>query len=178
MFIFSTLNFSHFAAPHSHSSLQHADINFFQKKFHQDSVEKNSLYKNYISNPLHPNISTHILHTGLNTFPNVLAKRICLTINWFFCKLSFPLFLWPWRLIHGWNWKEKLDAGHSGIKGLNIEVFKINSSLSWVNGSTKGLQGLGYAESPRSLILPSTKTLGRAFLTTSFSLVCVGISTN
>ena len=103
----------------------------------------------------------------------MLAKRICLTINWFFCWLSFPLFLWPWHLIHGWNWKEKLDAGHSGIKGLSIEVFKINSSLSWVNGSAKGLQGLGYAESPRSLILPSTKTLGRAFLTTIFFLgVC------
>ena len=47
-----------------------------------------------------------------------------------------------------------------------------------MNGSTKGLQGLGYAESLRSLILPSTKTLVRAFLTTIFSLVCVGISTN
>ena len=41
-----------------------------------------------------------------------------------------------------------------------------------MNGSTKGLQGLGYAESPRSLILPSTKTLGRAFLTTIFLGVC------
>ena len=42
-----------------------------------------------------------------------------------------------------------------------------------MNGSAKGLQGLGYAESPRSLILPSTKTLGRAFLTTIFFLgVC------
>ena len=27
-------------------------------------------------NPLHHNISMHILHTGLYTFPNVLAKRI------------------------------------------------------------------------------------------------------
>ena len=52
-------------------------------------------------------------------------------------------------MIHGWNWKEKLDAGHSGFKGLNMEVFKVNtcSSPSWVNGSTKGLQGLGCAES-------------------------------
>ena len=37
-------------------------------------------------NPLHPNISIHILHTDLSTFPVVLTRRICLTIfsflNW------------------------------------------------------------------------------------------------
>ena len=31
-------------------------------------------------NTLHPNISIHILHTVLNTFPEVLTRRICLTI--------------------------------------------------------------------------------------------------
>ena len=35
-------------------------------------------------NPLHPNISMHILHTVLYTFPNVLTRRICLTIEKFF----------------------------------------------------------------------------------------------
>ena len=37
-------------------------------------------------NPLHPNISIHILHTDLSTFPVLLTRRICLTIfsflNW------------------------------------------------------------------------------------------------
>ena len=28
-------------------------------------------------NPLHPNISMHILHTILYTFPKVLTRRIC-----------------------------------------------------------------------------------------------------
>ena len=35
-------------------------------------------------NPLHFNISMHILHTTLYIFPNVLARRICLTIERFF----------------------------------------------------------------------------------------------
>ena len=32
-------------------------------------------------NPLHPNISIHILHTALCTFTKVLSRRICLTIK-------------------------------------------------------------------------------------------------
>ena len=32
-------------------------------------------------NPLHPNISMHTLHSVLCTFPKVLTRRICLTIN-------------------------------------------------------------------------------------------------
>ena len=35
-------------------------------------------------NPLHPNISMHILHTVLYTFPKVLTRRICLTVKSFF----------------------------------------------------------------------------------------------
>ena len=63
------------------------------------------------------------------------------------------------------NWKEKLDAGHSGIKGVNMEVFKVNtcSSPSWVNGSTKGLQGLGYAESHGPWFCLLQKILGGVF---------------
>ena len=44
---------------------------------------------------LHPNISMHILHTILYTFPNVLAGRIYLTNKRFFSWLSFTLFSWP-----------------------------------------------------------------------------------
>ena len=36
-----------------------------------------------ILNPLHPNISMHILHTVLYTFPKMLTRRICLTIKSF-----------------------------------------------------------------------------------------------
>ena len=35
-------------------------------------------------NPLHPNISMHILHTNLYTFSKVLIRRICLIIKSFF----------------------------------------------------------------------------------------------
>ena len=35
----------------------------------------------YLINPLHPNISMHILYTALYTFPKVLAKRICFDVN-------------------------------------------------------------------------------------------------
>ena len=32
-------------------------------------------------NPLHPNISMHILHNVFHTFAKVLTRRICLTIK-------------------------------------------------------------------------------------------------
>ena len=44
---------------------------------------------------LHPNISIHILHTVLYTFPMALTRRICLTIKRVFSWWSFPLFSWP-----------------------------------------------------------------------------------
>ena len=46
-------------------------------------------------NPLHPDSSMQILHTVLNTFPYMLAGRICLTIKRFF---SLPLFLYSHNL--------------------------------------------------------------------------------
>ena len=48
-----------------------------------------------VKNPLHPNISMHILHTVLYTFPKVLTRRICLTIKSFSGWQSFPLFSCP-----------------------------------------------------------------------------------
>ena len=51
-----------------------------------------------ISNPLHPNISMHILHTVLYTFPKLLRRRICWIITSFFINWwLFPLFLWPYK---------------------------------------------------------------------------------
>ena len=43
-------------------------------------------------NPLHPNISMHILRTVLYTFPKMLIRRICITIKGFLSWWSFPLF--------------------------------------------------------------------------------------
>ena len=48
-----------------------------------------------VKNPLHPNISMHILHTVLYIFPKVLTRRICLTIKSFSGWQSFPLFSCP-----------------------------------------------------------------------------------
>ena len=45
-------------------------------------------------NPLHPNISVHILHTVLYTFTKVLMRRTCLIIKSFFSWWSFPLLSW------------------------------------------------------------------------------------
>ena len=48
-------------------------------------------------NPLHPNISMHILHTFIYTFPKVLTSRICLAIGslmvllWFLVVSSFKV---------------------------------------------------------------------------------------
>ena len=63
--------------------------------------------------PLHPNISRHILHAVLYTFPKVLTRRICLTIISFYHWWSFPLFSWPLCVTWGWYYKEKFDASHS-----------------------------------------------------------------
>ena len=46
-------------------------------------------------NSLHPNISLHILHTFLDTFPKVLTRRICFPIKRFLPWWPFPLFSWP-----------------------------------------------------------------------------------
>ena len=48
-------------------------------------------------NPLHSNISMHILHTFIYTFPKVLTRRICLAIGslmvllWFLVVSSFKV---------------------------------------------------------------------------------------
>ena len=82
-----------------------------------------SCLHNFFFNPLHHNISMHILHTVLYTFSTVLARRICLTIKRFFSWLSFPLFPWPYCLIQGWYWKEKLDA--VSFRYLSVNAIKM-----------------------------------------------------
>ena len=62
--------------------------------------------------PLHPNISMHVLHTVLFTFPEVPTRRL-------FSGWSFSLFSRPQWVIQGCNRKEKLDVSHSkGSNGL------------------------------------------------------------
>ena len=46
-------------------------------------------------NPLHPNISMHILDTVIYTFCKVLKRRICFIIKGLFSWWSFYLFSWP-----------------------------------------------------------------------------------
>ena len=41
----------------------------------------------FILNPLHPDISMHILHTVLDTSPKVLTGRICLTFKSFLSRM-------------------------------------------------------------------------------------------
>ena len=53
----------------------------------------NLIVRQTLINPLHPNIRIHILHTVLYTFPKLLTRRICLTINILLSRLSFPLLL-------------------------------------------------------------------------------------
>ena len=50
-------------------------------KRHSDKHQATFLSHKVITDPLHPNISMHILHTILFTFPTVLSRRICLTIK-------------------------------------------------------------------------------------------------
>ena len=46
-----------------------------------------------LTNPLHPYISRHILHTVLYTFPELLTRRICLKIKSFYKLLVISLIL-------------------------------------------------------------------------------------
>ena len=59
---------------------------------HNIIFEKKKIDMKASFNPLHPNISMHILHTVLYTFHKVLRRRICLTIRTFFRWWSFPVF--------------------------------------------------------------------------------------
>ena len=67
----------------------------------------------------------------------ILTRRICLTIRNFLNWWSFPLFLWPLHLIHGWYCEEKLEANHSqGLKGLKgrhitivVKIFRVTTNL-------------------------------------------------
>ena len=67
--------------------------------FHSLDQRKKAISKtNYMAriNPLHPNISIHILHSLLHTFTLVLTRRICVTIK---TSLSGDHFLYS----HGLN---------------------------------------------------------------------------
>ena len=55
----------------------------------------------------------HIPHTLLYTFPEVLTRRICVTIKSFFSWWLFSLFFQHPCLIQCWFCKEKLDASQS-----------------------------------------------------------------
>ena len=46
--------------------------------FHEIIVKGLRNNNHFILNPLHPNISMHILHTVLYIFPKLLTRRICL----------------------------------------------------------------------------------------------------
>ena len=68
------------------------------------------------------NLMSHLTHSVpcsltsvcifLIHFFKVLIRRICSTIKSFFRWRSFPLFSWPSCMIHGWYYREKLDASH------------------------------------------------------------------
>ena len=68
--------------------------NAHKKWTKKEYLNPQSNYDYLYLNSLHPNISMHFLHTVLYTFPNALARRICLTIKNFFSCLSLPLFSW------------------------------------------------------------------------------------
>ena len=61
-------------------------------------------------NPLHPNISMHILHTVLYTFLILLTKRTCLTIE---SRLRWCVWA-DWWNISFYNNKYRVENGRSG----------------------------------------------------------------
>ena len=67
--------------------------------------------------PLHPNISIHILHTVLYTFPKVLARRICLTINQSRTFVVRDHFLYYHDLNVCFRGDVQIDSHSKGLKG-------------------------------------------------------------
>ena len=85
---FGTLYSGQFA-----SSTQLIVPNYPIKLSHQYSTTVSlETYPLYSFNPLHPNISMHILHTVLYAFPKLLTWKICLLIKSFFVWWPFLLF--------------------------------------------------------------------------------------
>ena len=85
--------FWNFSGSETHFKVVVVSSNFNDKPLIQVGNHFDSVV---VFNPLYPNISMHILHTVLYTFPKVLVRRICITIKWFFVIswLSFPVFSW------------------------------------------------------------------------------------
>ena len=49
----------------------------WKSRFYKDPESRTLQSKKLTLDPFHPNISIHILHTVLYTFPKVLTRRIC-----------------------------------------------------------------------------------------------------
>ena len=98
----STTSLQEFLPPHAHwchfvSVLAHLITFSTQPKIHEFQKNVNEKYEAkkcgaFNMNPFYPNISMHILHTVLHTFPKILTRRIYLTIKSFFGRRSFSLF--------------------------------------------------------------------------------------
>ena len=69
--------------------------------------------QDWLTIPLHPTTSLHILHTDLYIFAKELTRRIRLTIKSPFSWWSFFLFSW---VTEGSFCKEKLDANYFLIR--------------------------------------------------------------
>ena len=81
------------------------------------------MYFSRVVNPLHPNISMHILNTFLYTFSKMLTARFCLIIKTFFSRWLFPSVSW-------------LDASYS--QGSRVKTYShkktflsVNTSADW-----------------------------------------------
>ena len=91
------------SAAHEFSCYKNPDLSKQQQQQQQNDATELKLFgaNSFKSNPLHPNISMHNLHTVLHKHPVVLSRRICLMIKSLSSKWSFPFFSWPKCVIQG-----------------------------------------------------------------------------
>ena len=73
----------------------------------------------------------HILHTVSYTFPEVMIKRICVTIKSLNIWWSFPLLSWLWCMIQGWYCEEKLAARQPHAKPSKKEKHFVCFFSTW-----------------------------------------------
>ena len=92
---------------------------------------RHSLTKSFPVTLGHPNISMWVLQTVPYTSPNLLTRRICLTIKSLLNLLSFSLFSWPSCLIQRRYCCEKLDAHHC-VKSFGGFSLKQDKQVSFI----------------------------------------------
>ena len=127
----------------SFSTCETSSLSGLSNLFGKDWVQKNKNSGRWSINPLHPNISMHILRTVICSFPKMLTWRTCQTIKSFSLALvgdpflySHNLNVWLVACIQNFDhsyWLETLQLVPNDKQRWNIMyiIDKQSNNFSW-----------------------------------------------